>query len=421
MAALFFMVFGLRSVAAARGSDEISTLGQLEPMAEEGQPDRSLIPFIDPMENNATAMMVEEADPEKTKSEDWPVVMSYLAYGPPMRMRILIDNATEHTKSSTKILLHISEKTIHKNCQGVDVDWEWLLAQNASDASRLYINPVSIKVRPWSGLILRGHLHNFKFAKAVIGPGNEFIFCMMSSDTALHRSGAEEYIQRHKISFTLGFTGDRKYELDQRRNETKSRMLAAIQSNHPERIPSKRMRAYQSVEYYQTQVMHTDLWRKLAAAGIVWDLDKQSFINQFQHEGTFFPSGVIERFQERLTKYNLKLTDIPYFAEEIWIPSYVLKNEQDLLQRYDFAPPLVGRYRHHFWIDYCCTNSREEMKKMLLESKDEEWYTGWDTVYGTKYMESPWEVETAIQVTRRCRESADECTFYPNLCFPFQF
>mmetsp|Transcript_8768 Transcript_8768/g.17092 ORF Transcript_8768/g.17092 Transcript_8768/m.17092 type:complete len:509 (+) Transcript_8768:111-1637(+) len=358
---------------------------------------------------------ISTATEDNAEDEEWPIVMSYLAYGPPMRIRLLIENALTFTRDTTRIVLHISEKYLHNNSDGRDVDWEWLVAQNKSDSSRLMINPVSIKVRAFSGLILRGHLHNFNYTKTLMPKGEEFLFCMMSSDSALHRIGVEDYIQKHKISFTLGFSGDRNYDLDQWRETARRRMRQGFDTQKFGVIPTKRMRAYQGTEYYQETVMHTPLWKKLTKAGVIWDLGNASFINQFQHEGTFFPASMLDRFQRMLSDNNIPFQGVSYFAEEVWLPCYVIKNEHELLERFDFAPPLIGRYRANFWIDYCCIDRKETMKKVLTGDRSKDWPTGFDTMFGLKYMESPWEVETAIQVADLCRENPKKCVFYPNL------
>jgi hypothetical protein len=49
------------------------------------------------------------------------VVLSYLAHGPAMRIRLLVENALEFTRNNTWIVVHIS--SLHDTQGDQDLDW----------------------------------------------------------------------------------------------------------------------------------------------------------------------------------------------------------------------------------------------------------------------------------------------------------
>lgn len=276
------------------------------------------------------------------------VAYSYLAFGDAAAIRLLLENALAYTEPSSLLIVHVSQ---HSEVLGDHPDWEWVRRQNATN--RVFVNPASIHgVHANSGTILRGHLLNFELAKS-ISPKLGF-FTLMSGDGTLFRAGSEAWIRAAGLSFGLGFSGARRYDLAEKREAVRSR----VRRGHV-RVS---MRNGERTCYGQTifnRMMKPGDSARLAAAGL-WrpnetDSDAKC-INFYQHEGTFYPAAMMARFLALLRRTRLwdALLTTEYFAEEVWLPNYVLIHEREALLNLDFSPPLVTRFLSNENQE-CCT------------------------------------------------------------------
>jgi len=273
------------------------------------------------------------------------VALSYLIHGPPMRLRIVVENALKFAEDSTLIIMHIS--TPPPMFDKADPDWTWICETNRT-SPRLFVNPTNYPVRGFTGKVLHTHLLNFEYAKA-LRAFDYFVF--LSDDCTFHRRGFEDWIRQHRLSFSLGFTAERDYDLDVWRAEIKKNVNNGNFSILTEE------RVLNEDRYYTEKIMGSGLYQKLGRKGL-WHLQvdpKERFINHYQLEGSFYPREVIQRFSDLLDSTGLRkeLPEVPYFSGEIWIPCYILKHEVNIILHSEFVPAVIGRYRD-FKIENCC-------------------------------------------------------------------
>jgi len=345
------------------------------------------------------------------------VVFSYCLFGRSMDIRLSLENALQYTQPNSIIVAHISVHSIHGD-ESQDPDWQWITRENTSISSRIHINPLQNKhVAANTGLILRAHLMNFEYIKSLDAESFSY-FVLMSADSALVRTGAEDWIRRHKLSFGLGFSRDRRYDLSTYREKIKDR----IRSSDPPIVdqggdddlstcntPTSRPRPHRMMlvgEHRLSPLRKSGIWyknsTKRAHNGVHGD-PEHVCVNFYQHEGTFYPVEVLDRFLDLLRRTNMieTLERAKYFAEEIWLPSYVLKNERSLLLSTPFSPPIVSRFlqtQHQ----NCCMWSYDDLR-MVYTDRLPSSPNGLDSVFGLKFQWPKWGLSLVLLTAQAAR------------------
>jgi len=327
-----------------------------------------------------------------------------------MRLRTIMENALQFTSTRSVIIAHVStplsDYALSSTTHSADkinnnVDWSWILEKNASSSSsRLYVNPINYPVKGFTGKVLHTHLLNFAYAEKLFGNFSHFVF--MSEDCILHKKGVEEWIVEKDLSFSLGFTSTREYNL----NHWRKQLKGEISSGNLSRISQEP--AQKKDRYYTQKIMGTDLYQRLGKEGL-WHVQppEERFTNHYQLEGTFYPKHVIERFSEFLETSGLRkvLPSVDYFSGEIWVPCYVLKHHQSLVMSSEFVPPIIGRYRD-FAIRDCCIIGTQNLYALVHGGKGENatgyTWSGFDSVFGIKFQRPHLEAESAVLYREIC-------------------
>mmetsp|Transcript_43018 Transcript_43018/g.69920 ORF Transcript_43018/g.69920 Transcript_43018/m.69920 type:complete len:491 (-) Transcript_43018:107-1579(-) len=356
-----------------------------------------------PGTNNLNTTASGEANVEETIDT---VVMSYLLHGPPMRLRMVIENALAFTEESTMVLAHISTPPALNSAKD-DADWAWIVAQNSSRRSRLKINPIHYPVRGFTGKVLHTHLLNFEHAKQVLGEFGFFVF--LSDDCVFHRHGVEKWIREHRMSFSIGFSANREYDLDTWRAEHKTNLREGNLTRITGEVVQHKDR------YYKQRIMGTDVYQRLGSSGLWYQQanPEARFINHYQLEGSFYPVDIVQRLKDLIDEAGLRkiLPDVNYFTGEIWIPCYLLKHEKDEVMRSSFVPPVIARYRDYEPGDHCCIIGPQNLYDIVHGYKKEtqkHQHTGFDSIFGIKYQRPHLEAESALLYQTLCSNSDKE-------------
>lgn len=346
-----------------------------------------------------------------------PVVLSLMAHGPAMRIRVLLENVLQFTQPSTILVLHVSALETRG---AADPDWAWILAQNASSASRIWLNPRTVRAKGFTGSVLYGHLLNFDMAMALEPRFGHFVF--MSDDAALHRDGLEAWIRAHDMSFSIGLSGLRRWDLATWRRDVRARVrggsdvdLAPIASADAVNRRDRRYARFRRSPY----------WQAVVTAGLWWP--DRDYYNHFQLEGGFYPRAIMSRFVAALEAAGLRealLRGVDIFAGEIVLPSYLLRREKQAIMELDFVPPAIGRVRvrgspHP---DGCCMAlSPDALRSLVFASReagsrsppdgfksDGFEFGGYASVFGIKFLRPHWDVEVTAAYIARCAEGCGE-------------
>eukprot|EP00467_Chlorarachnion_reptans_P024883 CAMPEP_0114517180 /NCGR_PEP_ID=MMETSP0109-20121206/17751_1 /TAXON_ID=29199 /ORGANISM="Chlorarachnion reptans, Strain CCCM449" /LENGTH=125 /DNA_ID=CAMNT_0001697673 /DNA_START=432 /DNA_END=806 /DNA_ORIENTATION=+ len=125
----------------------------------------------------------------------------------------------------------------------------------------------------------------------------------MSADAVLFRRGAERWIRQHDMSFGLGMEGNREYNLEEYRKKIRRKIF----NSHGDQIVHSMMKLLGFLKFQKY------------GFGLKNNPDSKC-INFYQHEGTFYPVEIMERFLAFIVN-NGALNDLittNYMAEEIW-------------------------------------------------------------------------------------------------------
>ncbi|GAB5364361.1 hypothetical protein AAMO2058_000963300 [Amorphochlora amoebiformis] len=273
------------------------------------------------------------------------IVYSYLVFGHPMRIRLVLENALEYTNANSPIVVHISRPLllmpVERGGEGghvPDQDLDWILNQNASRDSRIWVNPSHRFVRRFTGTILAAHLANYEYAKSLYPNLSHVVF--MSCDLSLLRNGSEEYVRKHDISFGFGFAGNRYYNLSEWRENIRNIIFSggiteALRNTYHDKIPSPWKGHMKSPQF-----------QKLISGGLLPKSIK--LLNRFAVEGSFYKREFLDSFMTNL-KDSGAFEALPraknIAAEELWLPSYLLFNKegQKWLMNTKFSPPIIAR------------------------------------------------------------------------------
>mmetsp|Transcript_37337 Transcript_37337/g.72333 ORF Transcript_37337/g.72333 Transcript_37337/m.72333 type:complete len:494 (+) Transcript_37337:27-1508(+) len=322
------------------------------------------------------------------------VVFSYCLYGNDFAIRSMLENALEFLHGDSLIVVHISVHKEFLDHNHRDVDWDWIVEQNASDASPIHVNPNAIHtVHAFHGTILKAHLLNYKYAKT-LDPNFKF-FSLFSADSTLFRCGAENWIRKHKLSFGLGFSWDRDYNLAEYRKRIRTSIEHAKANGNvfPDNAfiyegVDKGQKCYSGNHVLKNMMVAGD-YERLQSSGLWFHGEGHECFNFYQHEGTFYPADMMDRFLLLIHQTGMfdKLLDTTYMTEEIWLPSYILKNEQDLLTKLDWSPPLISRFLQ-FKSSMCCSWNYTviaELCKLRRTAPYEAERDAVSSIFGNKY------------------------------------
>jgi len=213
------------------------------------------------------------------------------------------------------------------------------------------------------------------------------------------------------MSFSLGFTAEREYNLDEWREEIKRNIREGNLSVIKDEAVQHEDR------YYTQKIMGTPVYQRLGETGLWYKQPnpEERFINHYQLEGSFYPSRIIQRLSDFLSRTKLReiLPDVNYFTGEIWIPCYLLKHETEEVLSAAFVPPVIARYRD-FRIRNCCIIGSETLHLIVFSDKSKVgWYgnySAFDSIYGIKYQRPHLEAESALLYLDTCAErNAESC------------
>jgi len=226
----------------------------------------------------------------------------------------------------------------------------------------------------------------------------------MPTDTYVFRAGMETWITKHDLSFSIDYAGDREYDLA----EWRARIRALLSKNNYSELYSDdhvRIKTFHNV----FEAPYWDAFTKVA--GIWWNHEKQ-FLNHYAHEGTFYPRFILQDFIQRLKASGLwdVLPGIGWpgekggykvsWPEEIWIPSFLMKNYKSYLTRTDFVPPLAVRFEMR-----CKTCFSSPSRTVRLLHNDVSWSSAATSIFALKLNNPNLQFEVSALFASRCRRA----------------